>query len=148
MNSFDFWQKWLFTAGIIMVVFGVALALGYGSPLFGWLMSGINSTFWANAAQMTPAMLAYQLWMVGLLGTVMACWGLTVAFIAFYPFRRMENWAWTCLASGVGLWFVLDESLSLFYRVYFNAIFNLGFLLMLVLPLVFTMGFFRKSLKK
>ena len=144
MKSFNFWQKWLFVTSIIMLVFGVALALANGSPLFGWLMGGINAAFWTDAAP-TPVMLAYQLWVVGLLGTVMACWGLTVAFIAWYPFRRLERWSWTCLAAGVGLWFVLDESLSLFYRVYFNAIFNLGFLVMLVLPLIFTMSAFRKN---
>jgi hypothetical protein len=144
MNKFDFWQKWLFVVSIFMLVFGLGLALFYGTPLFGWLRDGVNVAFWPDLAQINPAVLAFQNWTVGLMGIVMACWGLTVAFITCYPFRRREYWSWLCLACGVGLWFVMDEGLTLYYQVYFNAVFNLGFLLMLVLPLAFTRRYFSK----
>jgi hypothetical protein len=144
MNTINFWQKWLFAVSLIMVVFGLSLALFYGTPLFDWLRFGVNSAFWSNEGQLSPAIQAFQCWTVGLMGIVMACWGLTVAFISYYPFRRLEYWSWLCLACGVGLWFVMDESLTLFYQVYFNALFNLGFLLLLVLPLAFTRSHFLK----
>ena len=142
MKIFDFWQKWLFIVSLIMLVFGLNLALFYGTPLFGWLRWGVNMAFWPDPGQLTPAMLAFQNWTIGLMGIVMACWGLTVAFIAHYPFHRREYWSWLCLVCGVALWFGMDESLTLYYQVYFNALFNLGFLLLLVLPLVVTRRYF------
>ena len=148
MLKFPFWQKWLLAVSIIMLGFGILLALLNGTFLFDWMNNGINPPFWQDAGLITPAIHAYQQWTIGLLGTVMACWGLTVAFIAHYPFRRLENWAWFCVALGVGLWFVMDESLSLFYRVYFNALFNLVFLAMLVLPLAFSRRHFTTQARR
>jgi ABC-type Fe3+ transport system permease subunit len=49
MNRFYFWQTWLFVVGLVVVVFGLALAF----------------------------------------------------FIARYPFRNRERWAWNCLAVGL-----------------------------------------------
>jgi hypothetical protein len=138
MDTFNFWRKWLFGATIIMVVFGVALALLNGTFIFSWMNDGINPPFWSDSSSITPAIRNYQQFTTGLLGTLMTCWGLTVMFIAQYSFRRQESWAWTGLVFSVGLWFLMDTSISLYYRVYFNALSNLGFLVLLALPLFFT----------
>ena len=64
--------------------------------------------------------------------------GITLAYIARYPFGRKERWAWNGLVFGLLVWFVLDTALSIFYRVYFNAAFNTALLILTGLPLVFT----------
>jgi hypothetical protein len=137
MESFRFWQKWIFWASLIIITFGVFLAFLNGTFLFSWMNDGINSPFWPDANLMTPAIRQYQQFSTGLLGSLMASWGLTFLFISHFAFQRKEEWAWNCLAASVGLWFLMDESLSLFYRVYFNALANLGFLALLAIPLLF-----------
>jgi len=43
------------------------------------------------------------------------------------------------MAAGIGLWFVLDTAVSLYHRVYFNALaVNVPLLLIVALPLWFT----------
>jgi hypothetical protein len=68
----------------------------------------------------------------------MASWGIFVAFIAHYSFRRKERWAWVCLLVGLLVWFFVDTLITLKFRVFFNAIFNTGLLVLVLLPLVFT----------
>jgi hypothetical protein len=148
MNNFNFWQKWLFFVCLIMITLGIILALFYGTPLFAGLQSLINLSFWVDPAAITPAILANQSFLVGLMGALMASWGMSAAFIARYPFSRQENWSRTCLVLSVGLWFVMDESISLYYHVYANAIGNLGFLVLLALPLVFTWNSFQVNTTK
>ena len=138
MSTYHFWQKWLFVCGIVMFVFGVLLALLYGTPVLDWLRIGINGAFWPGEAKMPPSVQPYQFWLIGLLGAAMAGWGTTISFIAFFPFQKKEKWAWFCLLSGVLAWFVIDESLSIYFHVFYNAIFNLGFLSMVLLPILFT----------
>ncbi len=71
----------------------------------------------------------------------MAGWGVFVTFIAHVPFKRKEKWAWTCLLTGVLVWFCLDTAISLQFRVYFNVVFNTAFLVAALVPL----GFSRKD---
>jgi hypothetical protein len=62
-----------------------------------------------------------------------------LAFLAHTPFKRRERWARDCMAAGIGLWFVLDTAVSLYHRVYFNALaVNVPLLLIVALPLWFT----------
>jgi hypothetical protein len=67
------------------------------------------------------------------------------AFVAFYPFKNGEKWAWNSLVAALLVWFVVDETLSLYHAVYFNAAFNLGLLLAIALPLLFTRKHFEIS---
>lgn len=63
-------------------------------------------------------------------------------FKAHYPFKKKEKWAWNCLVVGLLVWFVLDTSISLNYKVYFNAVFNTALLISAILPAVFTLKYF------
>ncbi len=138
MYSFSFWQKWLFSVAIIVIIFGLALAFFNQTALFDTLFNNqINPVFW-SASQVNANTSAFQGWIYGVLGSTVAGWGVLIAFIAYYPFKRKEKWAWNCLAVGVGLWFVADTAISLCSRVYFNALFNTMLLVLIALPLIFT----------
>jgi hypothetical protein len=84
----------------------------------------------------------FQGWVYGVLGSTMAGWGIFFAFIAHIPFKRMERWAWNCMMIGIMVWYFTDTTISLNYRVYFNAIFNTLILILVILPLLFTYKFF------
>ncbi|HDZ61702.1 MAG TPA: hypothetical protein ENH40_00975, partial [Nitrospirae bacterium] len=73
--------------------------------------------FWGNTDISDSAKL-FQQWVYGVWGATMAGWGIITAFIVQYPFRKKEKWAWSGLVIMLLVWFVLDTSISLIYRVY------------------------------
>lgn len=138
MSRFGFWRAWLLATSAGVVVFGILLALW---PHSAWMDSVFNrridAAFWAGGA-VPGAALRFQAWAYGVTGSVMAGWGLTLFFLVRHAFGEKRRWAWNALASGCGLWFVLDTSLSAVHGVGFNVLFNTGLLLALALPLAAT----------
>lgn len=118
------------------------LAFLYDTAFFKPMDEQISPAFWNHQDDITPAMHDYQRWLLGVSGAVMTSWGVLLFFILRYPFKHREKWAWNCITIALLTWFVVDESFSLYFEVYFNAIFNLGLLLATGLPLIFTRRFF------
>ena len=138
MKAFNFWQCWLFILGVVMVVFGLALAFFNHTALFDWLFNKqINPVFW-NSPAVPDLARDFQRWAYGVLGATVAGWGVFIAFLARYPFAKRERWAWNCIAAGLLVWFVSDTAISLAFGVYFNALFNLALFIAGMLPLLFT----------
>ena len=137
MNHFSFWQRWLLVVSIIVVVFGIALALLGGTPVFEWMNSLINQAIWGTPA--LPADVSvFRQWVYAVLGATVAGWGVFIYFIIRHPFARQERWAWNCLVAVLIVWYPIDTLASLYAGVGFNALFNTGLLLLLALPLFFT----------
>ncbi len=137
MTHFSLWQRWLFAVGIVMSVFGVLLALFNATPLFALFDRQINPVFW-GAADIPGGAREFKQWAYGVLGAMLAGWGVFMAFIAHYPFKRREMWAWNCIFAGLLVWFVIDTAISLNFKVYFNAAFNTVLFVMVMLPLAFS----------
>ncbi len=143
MGNFAFWQRWLFVVSVIISIFGILMALVSGTPAFDLFNRQIDPAFW-GANPVDPNARAFQAWVYGLWGATIAGWGIFLAFIPHYPFRNKERWTWDCLVLGLGVWFVLDTGLSVYYHVYFNALFNTGLLILVALPLWGTRKAFRR----
>ena len=143
MNIFDFWQKWLFGLGLVMVGFGLALAFFSGTVVFSIFDQHINPVFWQGITP--PEAAVFQRWIYAVLGATMAGWGVCVAFMANFPYRKRERWVWNALAGAIIVWFCVDTFYSLLFRVFFNAIFNTLLFLAAVLPLAFTRRYFQES---
>jgi len=137
MPSFSFWQRWLFVVGIVIAVFGIVMALFSGTPLFDVFNRQIDPAFWGMNAVSDVAK-QFQQWIYGVWGATIAGWGIFVTYIARYPFKSKERWSWNCLVFGLLIWFVLDTSLSVFYKVYFNVAFNTVLFILAMLPIMFT----------
>lgn len=144
MTKFSFWQRWLVIVGILISVFGTLMAFLSGTPLFALFNRQIDPAFW-NAKAAEDSAKEFQQWIYGVWGATIAGWGIFVVFIAHYPFRNREQWAWNCLVVGMLVWFVLDTSVSIFHKVYFNAAFNTVLLILVMLPIVVTRTFFTKE---
>jgi hypothetical protein len=136
--SFNFWQKWLVAVGIYHVVFGLLLAL-FGQTHFMDLMLNqyFDPIFWPNN-DISQGSAQYKVWSSSVLGSVVASWGIFITFLAHYPYKAKEKWAWVCITVAVLLWFVVDTACSLYYGVAINAAFNLFTFGLFVLPLLFT----------
>lgn len=138
MTRFLFWQRWLLLAGLTLTAFGLALAFFSQTWLFDALFNNqVNPVFW-SAAAVSPATQRFQAWAYGVLGATIAGWGIVTAFLARYPFRNKEPWAWTAIALAISVWFITDTGLSVWFGVTFNAVFNILVLLLVLLPLNFT----------
>jgi hypothetical protein len=135
---FAFWQRWLLIGSILTALFGLGMALLSATPLFDVFNRLIDPAFWGESALPAEA-IQFRGWAYALLGATMMGWGITLAFLAHYPFRRREAWAWWAVAVGMGGWYVVDTSASLAFGVTFNAVFNTVLLVLIGgLPLIFT----------
>jgi hypothetical protein len=141
VNKFSFWQKWLFVIGLLITVFGIMMAFLNGTPLFALFNSQVDPAFWGTEGIAENAR-TFQQWIYGVLGATVAGWGIFMAFIAHYPFKRREKWSWTCLVVGLLLWYLVDTAISLNFRVYFNAVFNTVLLILVMLPVILTRKYF------
>ena len=141
MANFSFWQRWLLIVGVLISVFGILMAFLSGTPLLDSFNNQIDPAFWGVATVEASAR-GFQQWVYGVWGATIAGWGIFVTFLAHYPFRNREKWSWNCLVSGVLVWFVLDTSLSMYYNVYSNAVFNTALLIGVSLPLAFSRRYF------
>lgn len=137
MKGFLFWQRWLFGVGLLIILFGIMMALFSGTTLFQLFDSQVNPVFWGTEG-LADNVRRFQQWIYGVLGATVAGWGILLTFIAHYPFKKKEKWSWDCLLVALLVWFLVDTAISLHFRVYFNAIFNTVLLILVVLPLVFT----------
>ena len=136
MEHFGFWQRWLFIAGLIIIIFGLLMAFLNQTRPFDLLFNNqINPIFWGVRA-VPEEVVVFQSWIYGVLGATVAGWGVFLAFIAHYPFKNKERWAWNCVALGMLLWFTVDTAISLYFGVIFNALFNTILLIAVLLPLI------------
>jgi len=141
MNRFSFWQKWLFGVSLLVTLFGVLMAFLSGTVFFDLFNSRVNPVFWGSR-EAASDIKVFQQWIYGVLGATVAGWGVIMAFLAHYPFKQKEKWAWNALLAGLIVWFVIDTSCSWYFKAYFNVGFNVVLFVLVLLPLVFTRGEF------
>jgi len=107
MGSFSFWRKWLFGFGLYLITFGLILSFFSHSTLMNFVFnSQIDPAFW-GLAELSENTEKFQAWVYGVLGAVISGWGIFISFIAYYPFKAKEQWAWNCIATGFIVWFEL-----------------------------------------
>jgi hypothetical protein len=136
-------QKWLFLFAVGMVIFGLILAVFSQAPLFDLIFNqSINVVFWGSDNLSSAHVIDFQQWIYGVLGATISGWGLSIAFIAAKPFSNRENWAWSCIASSITLWYITDTLISVYFNVYINVIINTIILLGIAAPLALSRKFF------
>jgi hypothetical protein len=142
MKDFRFWQRWLSVGGILLVVFGLSMALINRSLVFDFLINNqLNPVFWGTG-QVGSDISRFQGFVYGVLGATIAGWGIIVYFLAAFPFWDRQRWAWNAIAVSTGLWYLVDTGISIAYGVYFNVAVNSLFLIFFSLPLIFTHRYF------
>lgn len=143
MSKFSICVIWLKTVSVLFAVFGVVIALLNQTSIFQYAFSNhINSVFW-GASNFTTEAQRFQQWVYGLLGATCLMVGVLFFYIVKNAFAKKEKWAWNCLFFGLAAWFVIDEPVSLYFHVTFNAIFNLVLLAAVLIPLFLTARDFR-----
>ncbi|MHC1782522.1 MAG: hypothetical protein AB9891_07145 [Anaerolineaceae bacterium] len=140
-TSFVFWQKWLIIVCLFILLFGVGMAFFSGTQVFEIFHRQIDPAFWQKVPE-EGNIREFQGWVYGVWGATLAGWGVFLTFLAAYPFRAREKWAWNCMASGLIVWFMLDTGVSLVYEVWFNVFVNSALFFLVGLPVGFTRKYF------
>jgi hypothetical protein len=137
MKRFTFWQRWLFTVSLLVVGLGVFMAFFNRTAMFTPIDEEVNAVFWGPKL-LPPASEKFESWLYGVWGAITIGWGILLAFISHYAYKQREKWAWNCLATGLGCWYLIDTGFSLYHQVFFNALFNTILLALFSLPLLAT----------
>jgi len=103
----------------------------------------INPVFWGDGPVPHASALFMQ-WIYGVLGATVAGWGVFMVFITRYAFCRQERWARDAMVVGLLLWYVVDMSITLYFKVAFNAALNTTLFIMGMLPILMTWNSFTK----
>jgi hypothetical protein len=142
VDRFRFWQRFLLAAcigtaglGLLLAFFDTRVLPGFGA----FFARG----FW-GLDQMPDAVVPYHRFVHGVLGATIAAWATTLAFVVAGPFREREPWAWRAVASSVAIWFAVDSGTSLVHGAWPNVVLNVGSVLPLALPLIFTRSAFAR----
>ena len=142
-NNFEFWYNWLLLSSIIFALFGIIVAYFGDSLIFSIYNSYLTQTFWQSDVIPTNIR-EFKSFIYGPLGGTITGQYVMMLFIVYYPFRKKEAWAWYAIAFSHLFWFIIDSSISIYYKAYFNFIFvNLFTILVIGPPLIFTKKGFR-----
>jgi hypothetical protein len=144
MGSFDFWRKWLLAVSVYLVIFGLFLAFFNQSYLMDLLFNNQIDPVFQIGQSGSEETARFQAWIYGVLGATVSGWGILMTYIVYYPFASRNGWAWNAIALGIGVWFVVDTSISIFHGVVFNAVFNTLLFILVAAPLVFTKRHFKR----
>jgi hypothetical protein len=137
MSYFRLWHYWLLAVSIFIILFGTIMALLNSTIVFVFFNAQINPVFWGANPVPSPAQ-TFQAWVYGAWGATVMGWGTTMFFIAYFPFRSRERWAWYCVLVSVLLWYLLDTGISWWFRVVINVLLNTTILVLVLIPLLFT----------
>jgi len=136
MRNFTFWCRWLWIASLVLIAFGIAMALLNRTIAFSSMNQLIDPVFWpAGIPEGVPA---FQGWVYGAWGATVLGWGVTAAAMVRFAFPRREAWAWWALTAGIGAWYIIDTAISALSGVWVNVILNTVLAIMFAIPLAAT----------
>ena len=127
-------QTWLKAAAAITIGFGLMIGLASHPETASLTLFFTDLIFWPIDSAQTLAARETRL-MCAIIGGIMAGWGLMMWQITTRLYPREPALARTLILTGIGTWFVVDSSASLLAGAPLNALFNIGFLLLFVIPL-------------
>lgn len=141
MGKFNFYYKWLIYMSCIIIFLGLFIAFLKSTPLFIIFNGPIDPVFWGDKTQ-DSGTIAFKNFVYSLLGATMAAWGIQLLFILKNAFVKKEKWAWLSVLTSVVTMFIIDEGFSIYYKVYFNALFNIVFYSLVLFPVFMTRSAF------
>ncbi|MFW9983573.1 MAG: hypothetical protein ACFFCB_02460 [Candidatus Odinarchaeota archaeon] len=137
MSYFRFWRYWLLGVSVFITAFGMFMAFLNHTLIFSFFNTQINPAFW-GATPVPASAQAFQAWIYGAWGATVMGWGITMIFIAYYPFSQQERWAWKAVLVSVTSWYIIDTTISWLFTIIINVIFNTTILILVIIPLLLT----------
>ncbi len=141
-QSFVFWQKWLVVISCVGILTGFLLPFISGVDFIaaGYNKALAKAFFGQNALPENVAI--YNQWVWGMLGAVITAWSICMLFLALYPFKRQERWAWYCLASSLTITVIVDVGFSVYFDFYTEIVVALMWFISGIIPMITTYKYF------
>jgi hypothetical protein len=136
MRNFTFWCRWLWIASLVLIVFGIAMALLNQTIVFFTINRSIDATFWP--AGVPEGVTGFQAWAYGAWGATIIGWGVMAAALSRFALSRREAWAWWAMVAGIGSWYAVDTAISALHGVWVNVLLNTVLGVMFAIPLAAT----------
>ena len=130
----DFWRRWLQTACVAIMVYGLCLMAAPKAMLGMFSMVYYSSASALSAGDSLAR--DYILLIQGVLGSVVFGWGLMMLLIARGPLRRGSIEIWRIMAVGLFSWFASEAVFSIAMGSMVNLILGLIFGVMFLPPIV------------
>lgn len=143
-KAFRFYVRWVQISAISMSFMGLVIVFSNIPIVQDFFYRAIFSSFWSQVSEIGADTSRYIHFSMGIMGALMVMWGILLYGIVCNAYSAKQSWAWkTILWSTLG-WFIIDETFSIYYRVWINAISNVIFFAMLVLPLILSRKYITK----
>lgn len=125
---------WLKTAVAIVIGFGIVIASAAYPPAAEATRFLTDLIFWPVDGAQSLASPEIRL-LCAVTGGVMVGWGFLLWLLITRIYPRDPGLARTMILWSGGSWFVIDSAGSIIAGAPLNAVFNIGFLLLFVIPL-------------
>lgn len=142
--KFPFWVSYLKLISIFFCLLGVFWSISGSFDPFGLYDSMFAEAFWGSAALPADAARTKE-FILGPFGATSAGFFLLQFFIAKHAYAKKQLWAYNAIIVGFFFWFILDTSMSLYHKAYFNIILANLTSLVFMLPILFTRKFFTQK---
>lgn len=141
-STFNFWTQWLIVANIMTIIVGLLAAFAGNSIFFELHNTKTEAVFFEGQA-LSSETLALKNWLFGIIGGSIVGFHLLMIFIIKNAFAKKEKWAYNALWIGLLSWFIIDSSITTYYKAYHNLyLINFVALFLIGLPLVMTHRYF------
>jgi hypothetical protein len=136
-RQLDFWWYWLIivASGVIVFSFSMVIAPNLVQQLL------FDTMFFSSAQMQTifgNTAASYILFMYRVLGAVMIGWMISLLFILAGSFRQGERQGWYAVTASIMVWFLIDSGFSISTGFWQNAVFNVIFFVLFIIPLAAT----------
>ena len=136
----ELWWIWLLIVSLAGCVGGVALALGTTvfEPSLDAIWAFVLGADAVKALSGADRVMFSVAIAIG--GGLQAGASAIIAFMAVYPLRRGERWAWVACVLGLAVWLSLDTGLTMWYclhgypRLWPKVVNDLSFVIMFGVP--------------
>ena len=130
-----FWQNWLRVASLMLVAYGVMMALVMLPPMHDPMRWMIDLVLEPSAAA-GPALSERAVFVTGIAGAMLMGWGLLIYFVATHGIKSGADWAGRAILTSLMTWFVVDNIVSFEVGAYLNIAGNTVFALIFAVPFV------------
>ena len=132
-----FWWYWLIVAACGVIVFSLDMIIAPNLVQ----QQFFDAMFFSSAQMQTvfsDTAALYILFIYRVLGAVMVGWMISLLFILAGPFRQGQREGWYAVTVSIMVWFLIDSGFSISTGFWQNAVFNVIFFVLFIIPLAAT----------
>jgi hypothetical protein len=131
------WWNWLIGVTCSIIIFSLGMVI---APSF--VQEKLFDAMFFSSAQMKTILsnsaVSYILFTYRVLGAVMVGWMISLLFILAGSFRQKQREGWYAVTGSIVVWFLLDSGVSISAGYWQNAVFNVVFFVLFIIPLAAT----------